>query len=103
MEVAGHGLDPGIGDSDERLAKIIVGETYRLEHGACGSTVATIGNSMTAMFRIHRKEAYQTKDRAGASRAPQVLSSSTLGAPPKIPYKAAGDAGRIFPSLRMTE
>jgi hypothetical protein len=26
VEVAGHGLDPGVGDADDRLAQVVVGE-----------------------------------------------------------------------------
>jgi hypothetical protein len=55
---------------------------------------------MTAMFRIHRKEAYQNE----TPGPPRLLdlpfsSSCALGAVPEVPYKAAGDAGLVDLSL----
>jgi len=56
MKVARHGFNPGIGDTDQRLAEIAVRETNRLEHGASSSPVAPVRNATTAMFEIHGRK-----------------------------------------------
>ena len=53
VKVTWHGFDPGIGHADDGLFEIFIGEPDALEHGAGGRTVATVGDSMTAMFGIH--------------------------------------------------
>jgi len=53
MEVARHGLDPGVGDSNERLRQVVVGEAYGFEHGARRSLVAPVSDTATAMFEVH--------------------------------------------------
>ena len=53
VEVAGHGFDPGIGDADERLGEIGVGEADGFEHGARGRAVASVGDAAAAMFEVH--------------------------------------------------
>ena len=44
VKVARHGLDPGVGDADERLCQIVVGKADGFEHGAGRSPVAPISN-----------------------------------------------------------
>ena len=48
--VAGHGLDPGIGDADDRLRQILVGEADGLQHGARGRAVASLGDGVALEF-----------------------------------------------------
>jgi len=50
VEVAGHGLDPGVGYGDEGLGKIFVGEADGFVHGAGACPVAPVGNVAAAMF-----------------------------------------------------
>jgi hypothetical protein len=50
VKVAWHGFDPGIGDTDERLAKVGIGESNGFEHGARWSAVAPIRDSAAAML-----------------------------------------------------
>ena len=40
VQVAGTDLDPGVGDPDEGLPQVVVGEPDRLEHGPGGGAVA---------------------------------------------------------------
>src|SRR5436309_2330660 len=40
VEVAGHRLDPGVGDADDRLGEVLVGVAHALEVGARGGAVA---------------------------------------------------------------
>src|SRR5690606_28521784 len=42
VEVAGADLDPGVGDADEWLREVIVGEAGGAEHGARGGAVRTV-------------------------------------------------------------
>ena len=55
MEVAGHGFNPGVGDADQRLVQIAVGEADRLEHGARRCPVTPVGDAAAAMFEVHRR------------------------------------------------
>jgi hypothetical protein len=64
MEITRHGFDPGVGNSDQGLAQILIGEADGLKHGASGSAIASFGNSTTAMFQIHRRKGIKTKDAA---------------------------------------
>ena len=45
--VAGADFDPGVGDADDGLTQIFVGKADRLQHGAGGSAVGSIGDSAT--------------------------------------------------------
>ena len=48
--IAGHRLDPGIGNADDRLLQILVGEADALQHGAGGRTVGPLGDGVTVKF-----------------------------------------------------
>jgi hypothetical protein len=52
VEVAGHGLDPGVGDGDQRLRQVGVREADGFVHGASRSLVAPVGDIATAMFEV---------------------------------------------------
>ncbi len=75
VEVAGHGFDPGVGDADERLAEIVVGEADRLEHGARRSAVAPVGDTAAAMLEIHRGRRLRQGSLKGEIRALVVLTA----------------------------
>src|SRR5208282_6683034 len=53
VEVAGHGLNPGVGYGDQRLGQVGVGEADGFVHGAGRSLVAPVGDAATAMFEVH--------------------------------------------------
>ena len=48
--IAGHGLDPGVGDADDGLGEILVGEADGLQHGARGGAVASLGDGVALQF-----------------------------------------------------
>ena len=56
MKVAGHGFDPCIGHTNERLPEIFVAEADGLKHGARAGAVATVSDEMTAVFWIHKSK-----------------------------------------------
>ena len=56
MKVARHSFNPGVGDTNQRLAEIAIRKTNRLEHGAGSSPVTPVGNTTTAMFEIHGRK-----------------------------------------------
>ena len=56
VEVAGHGFNPGVGDADDGFGQIAVGESDGLEHGAGRGLIASVGDSVTAVFEIHGRK-----------------------------------------------
>src|SRR5205807_6602356 len=54
VEVAGHGLNPGVGHANDGFAEIVIRKSNGLEHGAGGGPVAPISDTAAAMLRIHR-------------------------------------------------
>jgi hypothetical protein len=51
---AGHRLDPGVGDADERLGQIGVGEPNRLEHRSRAGSVAPIRDGRAVPLQTRR-------------------------------------------------
>src|SRR5262249_23934397 len=58
VKVAGHGFNPGVGNTDDRLFKIGIGESDRFEHSARRRTVASFRDFTTAMFWVHGVKDY---------------------------------------------
>ena len=50
VEVARHGFDPRVGDADDRLLQVLIGEADGLEHGARRSAVASLGDGVALQF-----------------------------------------------------
>ena len=48
--VAWHGFNPGVGDTDDGLGEIFVGEPDGLQHGASGGAVASLGDGVALQF-----------------------------------------------------
>ena len=51
--VAGHRLDPRIGDADDGFGQVLIGESDGLEHGTGRRAVASLTDGVAAEF--HRK------------------------------------------------
>ena len=51
--VARTDFDPGVGDADERLAQVRVGEAHGLEHGARGRAARTRGQWIGTVAVAH--------------------------------------------------
>ncbi len=49
--VAGHGLDPGVGDADDRSTKVVVGESDRLQHSPGRGTIRALGQGRGVTLR----------------------------------------------------
>jgi hypothetical protein len=54
MEVAGHDLDPGVGDAHERTGEVLVGEAHRLEHGPGGRAAGPVQQIVALVAKIGR-------------------------------------------------
>ena len=50
VEIARHGLDPRVGDADDGLLQILIGEADGLQHGARGRAVASLGDGVAVKF-----------------------------------------------------
>ena len=53
MEIAGHGADPGIGDSDNGLLQILVRESDCFQKGSCRSPILALGNGVTIQLHTN--------------------------------------------------
>jgi hypothetical protein len=69
MKITGHGFNPGIRDSDQRLTQVLAGKANRLEHGARSSPVAPIGYEMAAVFQVHSTKDYDSRAESESSAA----------------------------------
>ena len=54
VEIARHGLNPSVGDADNRLGQVLVREPDGLQHRARRGTVATISDDVTVLLQIAR-------------------------------------------------
>ena len=52
IEVARHGLNPGVCHTDQRLGQIVIRKADSLEHGARPGAVAALGNDVAGVFGI---------------------------------------------------
>ena len=52
MEVARHGLDPGVGHADDRFGEVVVREADGLEHGPCRSAIPAVKQNSAAVSRV---------------------------------------------------
>jgi hypothetical protein len=52
VEVAGANLGPGVGDSDQGFAQVIVAKANGLEHGASRRAVRPFGESPASVLEI---------------------------------------------------
>ena len=50
MVIARADFDPGVGDADDRVAQVFVGEADGLEHGACPGAAGAIGDGLAVGF-----------------------------------------------------
>jgi hypothetical protein len=77
VEVAGHCLDPGVGDGYQRLGQVGVSEADSFIHGARRSLVASVSDVATAMLEVGS----HGDDADSLAEARQLLSSrfSVLG------------------------
>ena len=57
VEIAGHGLNPGVRDANDRLGQILVRKADGLQHSARAGAVLTVGDDMTVMLQITRHAA----------------------------------------------
>ncbi len=56
MIVARADFDPRVGDADQRLAQIVIGEAHGLEHAARRGAAGSIGNSGRMLFQVSHGE-----------------------------------------------
>ena len=52
VPVARRDFDPAVGDADEGLREVIVGEADRLEEGSCGCPIGAVKEHLTLMTGI---------------------------------------------------
>ena len=48
--IAGHGLDPCVGDPDNGLGEVLIGKADALQHGARRGTVSPLGDGVALQF-----------------------------------------------------
>ena len=71
--VAGHRLDPGRRDADDRLGEIVVREAHRLEHRAgAGALGAVCQRGGVALARVDRRVVGQGRSARVGHRVPRV-------------------------------
>ena len=72
VEVARPDLNPRIGDADERLAQVFVGEAHRLEHRPGGGAARAVGEAGAAVLErqcAHRLSVCRPAAGASAARS----------------------------------
>ena len=97
VEVAGHDLDPGIGDTDDRTRQVLIGKSDGFHHGAGRCTIGTGQHIAAYQFQLFRHNFPLQAD----ENAPQLRSQSfePLNVPSRVRLgvlSPCGLAGRHF-------
>jgi hypothetical protein len=90
VEVARPDLGPRVGDADEGLLQVLVGESDRLHHGAGGGAVRTFGDDVTVAIQLAHGNSAKVRFDSAALGCSRSLTRAGPSAPGRSRRAGAG-------------